>query len=66
MSLVGVDQNGQRYLDATEVPTDPWGNDYRYEVIEKFQFRLWSVGPNGLDEDGDGDDVVPTHAARSE
>ena len=46
------------YLGMEELPRDGWGNDLRY-LKEKSGYRLWSVGPNGRDESGDGDDVVP-------
>jgi len=46
-------------LDRAEVPADPWGNAYVYEVLEKgAAYRLRSVGKNGKDESGEGDDVV--------
>ncbi len=50
------------YLDAAEVPKDPWGNDYQYEYPPshgegKLDFPdIWSYGPDG--EDGTDDDVV--------
>ena len=36
---------------------DPWGNEYIYVRSEK-QFRFYSRGPNGKDDDGKGDDVA--------
>jgi hypothetical protein len=43
---------------------DAWGNDLRYKLDEvqsgnttKKVPRMWSVGPNGLDENGEGDDI---------
>jgi hypothetical protein len=39
---------------------DHWGHPivYRYpSVSPKYVFRLYSVGPNGIDEDGRGDDI---------
>ena len=36
---------------------DAWGRPFRYEV-DGMNVRLWSMGPNGFDEDGAGDDVV--------
>jgi len=45
------------FLEETELLEDPWGHPLRYERTET-EYRLWSVGPNGVDEDGGGDDVV--------
>jgi general secretion pathway protein G len=42
----------------TEVPLDPWGNQYRYEYPAKHQTDLpdiWSLGPDGID--GTEDDI---------
>jgi len=43
---------------------DTWGNDLRYKLDEvqsgnttKKVPRVWSVGPNGQDENGEGDDI---------
>jgi len=46
------------YLGRLELPTDGWGRDFRY-VKESSGYRLWSLGANGIDEDGAGDDIVP-------
>ena len=45
------------YLDS-QVPLDPWGNDYRYENPGKHQADwpdIWSDGPDGTD--GTEDDI---------
>lgn len=42
------------YLDATEVPADPWDNEYVYESDGK-EFSLFSFGPDG--EEGTDDDI---------
>ena len=42
------------YLDK-DVPPDPWGNPYQYELIDQDTFRIWSVGPDGVD--GTEDDI---------
>ena len=37
---------------------DPWGRRYQYRVVGdgfEFQYHLWSIGPNGIDESSDGD-----------
>ena len=37
---------------------DPWGNEYRISTIEgSWKIRIWSPGENGLDENGEGDDI---------
>ncbi|MCB9898047.1 MAG: type II secretion system protein GspG [Planctomycetes bacterium] len=43
------------------LPADPWGHGYLYKLVEKRGREtpmLWSVGPNGTDEGGEGDDIV--------
>lgn len=59
-----ADQNkylGTGYMDEP-TPTDQWGNEwgYRFPSIrgDETQYDLWSFGPNGEDEDGEGDDLV--------
>ncbi len=45
------------YLDS-QVPLDPWGNEYRYENPGKHQADwpdIWSYGPDGTD--GTEDDI---------
>jgi general secretion pathway protein G len=45
------------YLEE-QLPLDPWGNDYRYEVPGKQNpttFDIWSAGPDGVD--GSEDDL---------
>lgn len=43
-------------------PVDQWGNEwgYRFPSVreDETQYDLWSYGPNGEDEDGEGDDIV--------
>jgi hypothetical protein len=46
-----------------EIPLDPWGNSYHFAMANhptrnKLLPKLWSSGPNGIDEDGEGDDVL--------
>ncbi len=43
------------YLDKREVPLDPWRNPYQYELIDVDTFRIWSIGPDGID--GSDDDI---------
>ena len=46
---------------------DPWGNPYRYSLPER-EGRKWvevrSFGPNGKDEDGQGDDIATRKATQ--
>ncbi len=46
------------YLDANEVPKDPWGNDYQYVSPgqNNKDFDLWSFGPDK--QDGTEDDIT--------
>lgn len=46
------------FLDPAELPRDAWGRELRYVVAaEGVKYRLWSLGPDGVDQDGSGDDV---------
>ena len=49
------------YLEEP-VPTDQWGNEWGYRFPsareDETQYDLWSWGPNGEDEEGDGDDIT--------
>jgi len=47
------------YLDKQQLPLDPWNHPFAYELIDPQNgtFRIWSAGPNGLDEQGGGDDI---------
>lgn len=38
-----------------EVPTDPWGNDYIYEIKDDRKFEIYSAGPDG--KPGTDDDI---------
>jgi general secretion pathway protein G len=48
------------YLNSTELPRDPWGNDYQYEYPPTHGTGdypdIWSYGPDK--EDGTEDDIV--------
>ncbi|MCH2101926.1 MAG: type II secretion system protein GspG, partial [Planctomycetes bacterium] len=50
--------DGQPLLDTpgAAVPNDPWGSPYIYRQMAN-GFMIYSVGPNGQDEGGQGDDV---------
>lgn len=61
--LAPIDENGQPlppYLES--IPRDAWGEPLCYQYPPTQQTRvdkpdIWSLGPNGLDEHGNGDDV---------
>ena len=40
------------YLKDSILPTDPWGNQYRYSQDGQ-AFVIFSVGPNGIEQDED-------------
>lgn len=42
------------------IPSDPWGNEYVYRKNAN-KFTLYSVGIDGVDERGAGDDVTDRH-----
>jgi hypothetical protein len=45
-------------LGKSEVPVDPWGNAYNFRLNERGKPFLWSSGPDGVSQDGEGDDIV--------
>jgi len=46
------------FIDQKEVPRDGWGRGFRYEpAADGTTYRLWSSGPNAMDENGGGDDI---------
>jgi general secretion pathway protein G len=54
-----------KLLDANEVPTDPWGNQYQYQVPGKVNvdsFDVWSMGPDQTS--GSEDDIGNWPAAQ--
>ena len=50
-------EKGKKFLDATEVPLDPWGNPYAYTSEDGKSFTVISYGadgvPGGSDDDAD-------------
>ncbi len=47
------------YLPEGVVPVDGWGRDFVYVPAgDGLSFSLWSLGENGADERGNGDDLV--------
>jgi hypothetical protein len=45
-------------LGKPEAPVDPWGHPYRFRLNEKKKPMLWSMGPDGVDQGGEPDDIV--------
>lgn len=43
-----------------ELPKDPWGQDYKYKVdaASPKGFRVYSTGPDRVDNNGNGDDIT--------
>lgn len=56
--LDALNESEGAYMEG-RIENDPWGRRYRYAIREE-KVRLWSIGPNGTDEDGGGDDVLVT------
>ncbi len=50
-----------KYLEEP-LPEDRWGNEWGYRQIsereDESEYDLWSFGPNGEDENGEGDDIT--------
>ena len=45
------------YIDASKIPLDPWGNEYKMECKKEGRtIKVWSCGPDGQDNQGSGDD----------
>lgn len=48
----------RQFNGSDEVPIDPWHRPYIYKNdSEKRKYLLYSAGPNGEDESGEGDDI---------
>ena len=46
------------FLNSDALPTDGWGNALHYATeAGGTSYRLWSAGPDGISNGGDGDDV---------
>jgi len=45
-------------LGKSEAPVDPWGHPYRFKLNAKGKPQLWSMGPDGVDQGGESDDIV--------
>ena len=50
-------EKGTNFLDANQIPPDPWGNPYAYTSDDGKTFTIVSYGadgmPGGIDEDAD-------------
>jgi hypothetical protein len=66
--LVPTDAYPEGFYPPKKLPVDPWGNPYQYAlksvkplpkiVSGNHQYMIWSTGPNGIDEFGEGDDIA--------
>jgi len=56
-ALIAPSENGQSYLRATRVPSDPWGRAYHYEAPACVgdRPRIWTRGRDGV-VGGEGED----------
>ena len=50
-------------LPRDALPVDPWGNGYYFAMAtdpkkKRPKPKIWSAGPNGMDEQGEGDDIL--------
>jgi general secretion pathway protein G len=57
-SLSELVSGDRKYIDATGVPKDPWGNEYVYKPAGD-GYTLKSCGPDGVE--GTEDDVSPAN-----
>ena len=46
--------------DGAAITDDPWDHAYHFKVAGTSGYRIWSSGPNGVDENGGGDDLSRT------
>jgi len=55
--LILEDENGERYLDQSEPPVDPWGHEYQYEPEPgNRKYRLYTLGADGV-QGGEGENA---------
>jgi hypothetical protein len=59
-ALVEPTENYPRgFLDGGAVPQDGWGRAFVYAVSDDATtYRLWSIGDDGVDQGGEGDDLL--------
>ena len=53
--LVNVNKWNGPYL-GTDIPKDPWENDYQYELVGPTSYKVSSAGPDG--QVGTDDDII--------
>ena len=69
LSVTNLFATAQQAADELRTWKDPWGNFYNVLVADEFanaRFRnltgrnliMWSSGPNGINENGQGDDIL--------
>ena len=69
LSATNLFDTAQETADQLRYWKDPWGNCYNVIVADKFSMLsfgalscgdliIWSSGPNGINENGQGDDIV--------
>ncbi len=48
------------FYPPKSLPNDPWNKPYNYKKLTdgKRKYMIWSCGPNGICEEGGGDDIV--------
>lgn len=58
--LVTPGESGEGYLRSEDALLDPWDQRYRWQLPEDPDgaARFWSIGPDGVDDGGGGDDIV--------
>ena len=64
-TLLEKDSTGKSYLDATEPPVDPWGNEYRLQRGDRANHMVVvSLGPDR--QEGTDDDITSENARNRE
>jgi hypothetical protein len=49
----------QGFVDGGKLPTDSWNHMFEYQLSpDGAHYRLWSIGPDGVDAAGAGDDLL--------
>jgi general secretion pathway protein G len=62
--LIDQSPNG-KYFVNDHILTDPWGHSVVYQVSPKGDvFKLYSLGPNGIDEGNQEDNIIVTNQAQ--
>lgn len=58
--LEATDGYPNGFLEEDGALRDGWNRVFRYETLEEGKsYRLWSNGPDGVDDGGAGDDLLP-------